>query len=264
LEPCLAGEPLKRGAHDHALEPHPRGTIVAQQGLGWRVDQDRGRRVGRTPAHRHEGVGQPLRPVRVLVRHGREPVGDPVQTLLDHRHLGGRQAGEELAHRSLVGVPDVYRTSALGLLGLLPRPPDLEIAPPAYRGGGDLSGPAEQPSLGLGRGEPAELEHLVDPDLAPLERARDPREGSKRVPGTDPALGLPPGDAVSHRDVVAHAHGAGVGPDRALVGASDELEHPTLRAADLGVRPVDLVDELFARGRGPHDPKYRTCVRDRQ
>src|SRR5581483_8151148 len=114
------------------------------------------------------------------------------------------------------------------------------------------AGPPQQPALGLGRGEPAELGHLIDPDLTALEGCPEPLEGSEGMSRPNPALWLPPGDAVPHGDEVGHAHRTRVDPDTPFVGPGDELEHAPLRAADLRVRPIELLDEFRAGGEGLH------------
>src|SRR6266542_555295 len=65
-------------------------------------------------------------------------------------------------------------------------------------------GPGDQPSLGLGGGEPGELHHLVDAELPRGERLGDLGESLQGVGRGDPPPGLPIGDAVAHPQPVGH------------------------------------------------------------
>ncbi len=88
----------------------------------------------------------------------------------DHGACRTRQLGVEPEPTPSVCVPILEPTITLGaerlVLDVLTRP---EVADPADSAGGDTLRPTHEGVLVVELGEPGELDHLVDAELAPFE-----------------------------------------------------------------------------------------------
>jgi hypothetical protein len=172
LDARRAEQALEGGARGDAA-----GLDLADLRVGPRVDhhgRSVGIRVGGEPrgAHRHERVGPAgRRAARTdLVGQLGHLGGDPVHRRHHDGALRGRKVGVELEPLAFVGVGPADRTAAVvvGAVVGASGPHEVALAPDA--GARDLLGPPHETVLGVGLGEAGELDHLVDAELAPVER----------------------------------------------------------------------------------------------
>ncbi len=236
------------------------------QGPGIDVDDDRGAiviGVGRKPARAqlHEGVspsdfgwGSPRAGFDIVGTIG-HVLGETREREVDRGTLVGRQLRLDADMQTVGGGPAAKPTIPLGLRHLVTAAAPLELGPAPDRPGGTLARPGDESLLGLGGGEPAELDHVVDAEPARRQRLRDERQRRKVAAGLDPSGRLPHGDAVADRDPVTHVFGTLIAPGFAAVGLGEQRQQFEMGAAERRPYGVGSPQELTV---GEH---LRRCIR---
>jgi hypothetical protein len=198
------------------------------QAVELRVDHHRGpvgigvvarlRRAQRNKRIRPPRIGEPA---LLLVGHSRDLLGDPFDRSSDDRSLTRRQLRLQPEPPSLLEPPPRQGSGSLGLDHVLALRSSPRVASMTHGGAGHPPGPDDQIALPLGRGEPRELDYLVEPELPArqgLGQARETLARDRRRSSAWPSAR----DAVAHREPVLHVASAGTSPALAPIRLPDQ------------------------------------------
>ncbi|MGH2572086.1 MAG: hypothetical protein ACRDGU_01105 [Actinomycetota bacterium] len=130
--------------------------------------------VGGDPggAKGHQGIGPSCvhAPVTLAARHEGKALGETLQRLGHHGTVGRWKLGFQAEAPAVVEVPPGQRTAPVRILNLFDRLPAGEISLVPDAGARHAPSPGDQPRFGLRRGEPGQLDDLVDTELTGGER----------------------------------------------------------------------------------------------